>query len=84
METTTRGAEMTASYTIKCDDCKATIGIGSIRESAAGGRCEGCKRAAVAGYGDFRQEPLSRITYRVYGENGEILSEEELLPAADA
>lgn len=34
-------------YEIKCDDCKTTIGTtDSIRESAAGGRCDECAPVA--------------------------------------
>ena len=35
---------MVNEYIVKCDDCKKTIkeNVG-LRESAEGGRCEGCK-----------------------------------------
>ena len=41
---------MSAPYEVKCDDCKRTIRMtGSLRESAAGGVCVGCRVVREAG-----------------------------------
>lgn len=63
---------MTGAYSIKCDGCRAELGrTDSVRESAAGGRCDDCRRrdeleARIAGIVELNPHSYASLqSYRV-------------------
>lgn len=49
----------TTMYDVKCDECKAVIRTtADVRESYAGGRCEGCKRGRIDRHDEAQEEIL--------------------------